>query len=140
MPYRYGWRKLRKVCQSILNVNAVNKLLPIQNAEASQTMFQLLQDPQDYYDRIRRYSTAVILASVYGQRGARFETPKVQALYHAQDQFTALLEPGATPPVAAFPFLKWLPEFLASWKTKAKEIREEQGGAEDALFFPFAGD
>ena len=126
VPYGDGWRKLRKVCQSLLNVNAVDKLLPIQNAEATQTMAQLLQDPEGYYDHIRRYSTAVILASVYGQRGARFDSPKVQALYHAQDQFTALLEPGATPPVDAFPFLKSLPEFMAGWKTKAKAIREEQ--------------
>ncbi len=89
-------------------------------------MVQLLKDPEGYYDHIRRYSTAVILASVYGQRGARFDSPKVQALYHAQDQFTALLEPGATPPVDAFPFLQRLPEFIAGWKVKAKAIREEQ--------------
>ncbi len=112
--------------QSLLNVNAVDNVLPIQNAEATQTMFQLLQDPQGYYDHIRRYTTAVILASVYGQRGARFDSPNVQALYHAQDQFTAILEQGATPPVDAFPFLKMVPEFMAPWKTRAKAVREEQ--------------
>lgn len=89
-------------------------------------MFQLVQDPHGYYDHIRRYTTAVILASVYGQRGARFDSPNVQALYHAQDQFTAILEQGATPPVDAFPFLKMIPECLAPWKTRAKAVREEQ--------------
>ena len=89
-------------------------------------MYQLLQDPQGYYDHIRRYTTAVILASVYGQRGARFDSPNVQALYHAQDQFTATLEQGANPLVDTFPFLKMVPEFMASWKKRAKAIREEQ--------------
>lgn len=89
-------------------------------------MFELVQDPHGYYDHIRRYTTAVILASVYGQRGARFDSPNVQALYHAQDQFTAILEQGATPPVDAFPFLKMVPEFMAPWKTRAKAVREEQ--------------
>ncbi len=89
-------------------------------------MSQILRDPTGYYDHIRRYSTAVILASVFGQRGARFDSPKVQALYHAQDRFTTILEPGATPPVDAFPFLKKLPEFLCSWKKEAKAIRQEQ--------------
>jgi hypothetical protein len=112
--------------QSLLNVNAVDSLLPIQNAESTQTMFQLLQDPEGYYDHIRRYTTAVILASVYGQRGARFDSPNVQALYHAQDQFTAILEQGATPPVDTFPFLKLLPDFLAPWKKWAKAVRKEQ--------------
>ena len=101
-------------------------MLPIQNAEATQTLIQILQDPANYYDHIRRYSTAVILASVFGQRGPRFDSPNVQALYHAQDRFTAIMETGATPPVDAFPFLKKLPEFLCSWKREAKAIRQEQ--------------
>lgn len=43
-----------------------------------------------------------------------------------QNQFTEMIEPGATPPVDAFPILKYLPDFLAAWKTKAKSIRHEQ--------------
>ena len=89
-------------------------------------MCQLLDDPTGYYEHIRRYSTAVILASVFGQRGASFKSAKVQALYHAQDRFTAILEPGATPPVDAFPFLKATPTFLSPWKKEAREIRTEQ--------------
>jgi cytochrome P450 len=126
VPYGQGWRKLRKACQSLLNVNEVDSLLPIQNAEASQTMFELLQSPGDCYNHIRRYSTAVILASVFGQRGAKFESPKVQALYHAQDQFTEILAPGATPPIDAFPFLKFLPAFISGWRARAKRVRQEQ--------------
>ncbi|RYP80176.1 hypothetical protein DL769_002589 [Monosporascus sp. CRB-8-3] len=126
LPYGVEWRKQRRILQSLLNVNVVDKLLPLQEAEATQTMFQLVQDPQGYYDHIRRYTTAVILASVYGKRGARFDHPDVQALYHAQDQFTAILEQGASPPVDAFPFLKKVPEFLAPWKMRAKAVREEQ--------------
>ncbi|TVY75686.1 Cytochrome P450 monooxygenase patH, partial [Lachnellula suecica] len=126
LGYGNEWRKQRKIVQSLLNVNAVDNLLPIQNAESTQTMFQLLEDPEGYYDHIRRYTTAVILASVYGQRGARFDSPNVQALYHAQDQFTAIIEQGATPPVDTFPVLRLLPEFMAPWKTRAKAVREEQ--------------
>lgn len=128
MQYGKEWRKQRKILQSLLSISVVDKLLPLQEAETTQTMFQLLQDPEGYYDHIRRYTTAVILASVYGQRGASFDHPNVQALYHAQDQFTALLEQGASPPVDAFPFLRALPQFLASWKTRAKAVREEQKG------------
>jgi hypothetical protein len=89
-------------------------------------MYQLLEDPSGYYDHIRRYTTAVILASVYGQRGERFDSPNVQALYHAQDQFTAIIEQGATPPIDTFPILKLLPDFLAPWKRWAKAVRNEQ--------------
>ncbi|KAK5653767.1 hypothetical protein OQA88_7924 [Cercophora sp. LCS_1] len=128
LQYGPEWRKQRKIVQSLLNINVVDKLLPLQNAEATQTMYELVQDPAGYYDHIRRYTTAVILASVYGQRGKTFDAPNVQALYHAQDQFTAILEQGATPPVDAFPFLKHMPSFLAPWKKWAKAVRKEQKG------------
>lgn len=126
VPYGAAWRKLRKAVQALLNVSAVDRLLPIQDAEASQTLFQLLQEPQQCFRHIRRYSTAVILASVFGQRGATYESAKVQALYHAQEQFTKILAPGATPPVDAFPFLEFIPTFLAPWKSWAAAIRHEQ--------------
>lgn len=117
---------LRKTVQALLNVKAVDDMFPIQNAEATQTMCQLLQDPNGYYDHIRRYSTAVILSSVFGQRGAEFNSPKVRALYHAQEQFTSILEPGATPLVDVFPLLRYIPQSFASWKVRAKAIRAEQ--------------
>ena len=89
-------------------------------------MFELLQSPGDCYNHIRRYSTAVILASVFGQRGPNFESPKVQALYHAQEQFTEILALGATSLVDAVPFLKYMPAFVSGWRARAKQIRQEQ--------------
>jgi hypothetical protein len=89
-------------------------------------MHDLIWSPEDYYDHLRRYSTSVVLATVFGQRGETFASRKVQDLYHVQNQFTEIIEPGATPPVDAFPILKYLPGFLAGWKTKALEIRAKQ--------------
>src|SRR3954452_15342042 len=80
-PYSGAWRSLRKSVQALLNVNSVDALLPIQNAEATQTMYDLIRTPDAYYDHLRRYSTAVILASVFGKRGETFSSGKVQALY-----------------------------------------------------------
>ena len=36
------------------------------------------------------------------------------------DNYSASLEPGANPPVDEFPFLKYVPEFLAPWKKRAR--------------------
>ncbi|KAJ6090116.1 hypothetical protein N7486_008931 [Penicillium sp. IBT 16267x] len=125
---QYGptWRLMRKAMQGLLNVNTIDALHPIQLAEATQTICHLLDDPEGYYDHIRRYSTSVILASVYSQRGESFQSHKVQSLYHSQYRFSRIMEPGAIPPIDAFPFLRALPEFLSPWKTEAKEIRQEQ--------------
>ncbi|KAJ0338880.1 hypothetical protein COL922a_005075 [Colletotrichum nupharicola] len=126
LPYGPAWRVQRRVVQSLLAVNRVDAVLPVQDAEATQTLSDLLRDPAGYYDHVRRYATAVVLAAVYGVRGARFDSPNVRALYAAQDEFTAVLEQGATPPVDAFPFLKMVPAALAGWKRRAARVRREQ--------------
>ncbi|OCL13013.1 cytochrome P450 [Glonium stellatum] len=125
LPYGEDWRVLRKTLQGLLNVKAVDQLLPIQNAEAIRTMYQILTDPDGWYDHIRRYSTAVILASVFGLQGESFDSPRVKALYHVQDQLTQITELGATLPVDVFPFLKSLPNFLSPWRSWASAIRKE---------------
>lgn len=117
-------------------MKAVDEVLPIQNAEAAQTLHQILTTPEDWYDHIRLYSTAVILASGFGLRAASFDSPRVKALYHVQDQLTQITEIGATPPVDIFPFLKYLPDFLCPWRKWARDIRKEH----QALWFDLMRD
>ncbi|KAK2757989.1 hypothetical protein FQN54_004395 [Arachnomyces sp. PD_36] len=132
-PYAPGWKSLRKAVQALFVPREIANMRSIQNAEATQTVHDLFHDPENYYEHIQRYTTAVILASVFGQRGEKFSSPKVQALYDVQNRFTALLEPGAAPPVDALTFLKYVPEWCggASWKRQAREIRRDQR----ALYF-----
>ncbi|CAG7977580.1 unnamed protein product [Penicillium salamii] len=126
MPYGKEWRNQRKIYQAILSISAVRALTPLQEAEATLTISQLAQSSESYYDHIRRYSTAVILSSVFGIRGPEFNHPNITRLYHVQDQFTAILETGATPPIDVFPFLKHLPDFMSPWRRWAQRIRAEQ--------------
>ncbi|KAJ5781029.1 hypothetical protein N7457_006189 [Penicillium paradoxum] len=125
-PFGNTFRKMRKSTQGLFSPRELASVLPVQLAEASQTAYDILRTPDRYYEHIQRYTTAVILAAVYGQRGEAFESPNVQALYDVQNRFTALLEPGAAPPVDGITFLKHIPEFLAPWKQRAKHIRRDQ--------------
>jgi cytochrome P450 len=116
---------MRKTLQELLRTTAVDEILPIQEAESIQTLHHLLHSPERWFDHVRRYSTAVILASVFGLRGAHFDSLRVKALYDVQDQNTAINELGATPPVDIFPFLKSLPDILSPWRKWARNIRTE---------------
>jgi len=117
---------MRKMAQTFLNTKEIVKILPLQNAEATHTMFQILNDPAGYYEYFRRYSTGVVLASVYGQRAADPTSDKIQRIYSIMERFTSLVEPGATPPVDTVTFLQYLPDFMCSWKRKAKAIRRDE--------------
>ncbi|KAL4901985.1 cytochrome P450 [Aspergillus multicolor] len=124
----------RKDAQGLLTLRGLAGILPIQEAEAVQTAYDILRDPRRCYEHIERYTTAVILASVFGQRGDTFDSPNVQALYDVQNRFTALLELGAAPPVDGITFLRHIPELLAPWKCKAKQIRHDQRALYSTLY------
>ncbi|KAL4968454.1 cytochrome P450 [Aspergillus stella-maris] len=130
-PYNSAWKSLRKAAQALFTPRELATIAPIQEAEATQTIFDILREPEKYYEHIQRYTTAVILASVFGQRGEKFDARNVQDLYDVQNRFTALLEPGAAPPVDGMTFLRYLPEILAPWKRVAREIQRDQR----ALYF-----
>ena len=152
---KYGpiFRALRKTLNSLLSISVVDKLVPIQTAEASHTLHDLLslsqstdtsvsktvnEDEGNYYNNVRRFGSAVVLASVFGQRAKSFFTPRVQDLFRVQDQFSRIGEVGATPPVDAFPFLRYMPGWIIGgpWKEKARAVKK----AHHALYFDLVKD
>ncbi|KAL0565905.1 hypothetical protein V5O48_016113 [Marasmius crinis-equi] len=120
---RYGedWRTLRRAAHAILTPQMSAKHIPIQYAEATQLLFDILRTPD-----VRRYSNSVIMSVLYGKRCPRYETPETTAFFAAQHEWELLHEPGATPPLDLLPFLQRVPERLAKWKAEAKQCRKHQ--------------
>ncbi|KAK4054438.1 hypothetical protein OIV83_000932 [Microbotryomycetes sp. JL201] len=115
MGYSARWRLVRKILHQYLTIRMCEeKHQAVQSAESIQMISDVLHQPDDYYNRVRRYSTGVILSIVYGRRGPTFEGP-------VSDIF---VETGATPPVDIFPILKKLPDFMSPWRKKALRVRQ----------------
>jgi hypothetical protein len=104
----------------------MDEMLPLQEAESSQTMYDIMHTPEQWYNHIRRYGTAIILEAVFGQRGATYDDPNITDFYDIEEEFSSIMTPGATPPVDAFPFLKYIPDFVTSYKAKAVAIGKRQ--------------
>lgn len=50
----------------------------------------------------------------------------MQKLYSLMEKWSKVMEPGNTPPVDVFPFLKWLPErLLGMWRSRAQHVSNE---------------
>ncbi|ESK84986.1 cytochrome p450, partial [Moniliophthora roreri MCA 2997] len=124
--YTENWRTLRRTAHTILTPQQSAKHLPIQRAEATQLLFDILQTPESFYTHIRRYSNSVIMSVLYGKRCPRYETPETTAFFQAQHEWELLLEPGATPPLDLLPILKHVPERWASWKKDVRACRRHQ--------------
>ncbi|KAF8599129.1 cytochrome P450 [Ceratobasidium sp. AG-I] len=132
--YTEDWRTLRRASHEILTQSACVQHIGIQRAESSQLLYDCLVDPKGFYVHIRRYSSSVILSVLFGKRAPRFETQEVQDFFKVQHMWMGALAPGASPPVDFIPFLKYLPRFLASWKTKCETIRQLQRALYFGLF------
>lgn len=97
-----------------------DKIQPIQEAEVSVLLQDLIQNPEDFYHHMQRATASVANIVVWGHRGKTYEDFWGSCVYHAMEQYSESLEPGANPPVDQFPFLKYLPEFLSPWKARAR--------------------
>ncbi|KAJ9613321.1 hypothetical protein H2200_003263 [Cladophialophora chaetospira] len=126
IPYSPAWRKLRKCFHQLMTVSSVDALLSLQAAEATKTVHDIINDPEGYYNHLRRFASGVMLASTYGKRGRRFEDKVIQDLYAVQHDFTEVLAPGFMPPADEFPILKYIPEWIAGWKRKARAVGRAQ--------------
>ncbi|KAJ7914752.1 cytochrome P450 [Mycena leptocephala] len=132
--YTQTWKTLRKTAATILTSQAAARHLPIQRAEATQLLYNILCSPQaslSFYTDIQRYSISVILSVLYGKRVPRYETSEIAAFFKVTHEWSHLVEPGATPPVDAIPLLKFVPEQWAKWKRDCKRVRNLQR----ALYF-----
>ncbi|KAG8997242.1 hypothetical protein FRB90_012552 [Tulasnella sp. 427] len=124
--YTDDWRALRRAAHEILTPQACEQHLPIQQAEATQLMHDLLTRPNDFYTSVRRYSSSVIMSVLFGQRSPRFNTPATEEFFHVQHLWEHALEPGAHPPVDLLPILQKVPERFAAWKQLCTEVRRLQ--------------
>ncbi|KAL1745663.1 cytochrome P450 [Schizophyllum fasciatum] len=120
------WRQLRRAAQTLLAPSTVKNYLPIQEAESTQVQFDLLTTPEKFYGHMERFGISIVMSIVYGKRAPRIDGPTASAFVHMNDRWSALLMPGATPPIDALPFLKYVPEVFAPWKRETREVRALQ--------------
>lgn len=53
----------------------------------------------------------------------------MKKLYALMEEWSKVMEPGNTPPIDVFPFLKWVPEsLLGQWRTRAQHVSNEMNG------------
>ncbi|KAK7040217.1 hypothetical protein VNI00_010023 [Paramarasmius palmivorus] len=120
------WRRQRKIANTILVPSVMPNHLPLQYAEASQTLYDILKTPEELCDHLSRYSFSVITSLLYGKRCPRSQTREVTAFYELQHVWTRLISPGTVPPVDKWPIFGVIPERWAPWKTLIRECQQRQ--------------
>jgi cytochrome P450 len=134
MKYDKTWRRGRSMIMNFLKDEELERLMPIQDAESTQMVWEILQEPEKYHSHVMRQFCAVILASVYGQRG---QLKRTEEFFTIQGEWAGLLDPGAFPPLDVLPWLKYVPSIMTpwpGWRNRAADLRSRQGGLYKELF------
>lgn len=138
------WRLARSTLHQMLAKEAIIQYEPIQRAEATQLMHDLLVDQnvrnllimlsfevakkkeQEFFEHIFRYSYSVASAIIAGVRSPQSTNAFLVTFQDTNVKWATILEPGSQPPVDLLPALKYVPERWAKWKTLCREIRTTQ--------------
>ncbi|KAF8874362.1 cytochrome P450 [Infundibulicybe gibba] len=127
----------RRLLHSGLNPRATHTYQPIQYQETRVLLKELLNNPSEFAQHIRRNAAAVILKVSYGYQ---LEAGGDQFISEIEEGFriaaiSAINTPGKYL-VETFPFLRFLPSWFpgASFKLTAKRIRERLSFIEQAPY------
>lgn len=105
--------------------------LPLQQAEASQLLYDYLTNPKDHMWHPKRFTNSIACGTIWGVRSPSIDTPHMKRLYELMEDWSVVMEPGNTPPVDIFPFLHWIPEkVFGNWRSRASHV----GDAMNSLY------
>lgn len=66
------------------------------------------------------------MGKVYGTRTPNINTVHMEKLYALMENWSKVMEPGNTPPVDIFPFLKYVPQhLLGNWRSRGQNVGDE---------------
>lgn len=124
MAYGSAYRVVRKISHSLLNITVSTSYQPIQDLESKQLMYDLLHDPDNFYDHNRRYSSSVILTATYGHRMPNWDAPIVTSIYKVINNLQNFATPGMWL-VDTFPELVHFPSWmLGNWRAFGRKCFE----------------
>lgn len=119
------WRSQRKVTSSSLSPTQVEVgFRQIQEAEAAVLIRDLISTPEMFFDHVKRTTVSIADIVTWGFRAPTYDHWWASGVCEVSDAFFAGITPGANPPIDQFPFLKYLPDWLSPWRTRANKLRQ----------------
>lgn len=127
---RYGprWRMARKLFHNILRINVAETYVPYQSLESKQMLYEILEQPNNFLDSLKRYSSSLTAQMTYGWRTPSNQDPKMKLMFESLDEYMRLNRAGFAALADFFPILRILPAFLMPTKAAAAKCYEDQKG------------
>ncbi|KFA68112.1 hypothetical protein S40285_10020 [Stachybotrys chlorohalonatus IBT 40285] len=106
------------VCQ-FLGPEGIERLAPLHSVPGNGLLYRLLKKPESWTKSLHKWVFDAGLMAITGQRLEDYGPGFAEEYIHVMDEFMYLMEPGNIPLIDKFPFLSYVPSFLAKWKRTA---------------------
>ncbi|KAJ7484013.1 cytochrome P450 [Mycena galericulata] len=132
--YNPLWRRMRRAAQQTFRKDGVKDFWNVHEAEAATLAKALVDSPAEWEAHLRRALSSTLMTVTYDT--AMLKTEHDPAIAGILDFTKAVLKAafvdGAM--VENFPFLQYLPSWLAGWKREAKTASVRYSGMFESLF------
>lgn len=123
-------RRMRTALQNhFFRPTELRRILRLQETQSAILVRRILEQPAEFEAHMRHWALATPLLTIAGHKLdglSADEAAGVTAHYFdVQKRWVKFLEPSTAPPVEFFPFLKYVPAFMAKWKRDALVVKEE---------------
>ncbi|KAK7740018.1 hypothetical protein SLS62_011161 [Diatrype stigma] len=123
-PYGALWRTMHKIIHSALNINAAKTYIPYQNFESEQMLYDLLEQPDEYKNHLRRYTYSVTSQVTFGYRAPSITDENLQQLFYCFQFFSDAMASTIAGLLNLYPILRSLPDFLLPIRRKTREFHK----------------
>ncbi|KAI0096931.1 cytochrome P450 [Nemania sp. FL0031] len=125
---RYGdnWRMFRKLGHQLLNARASKVYVPYQLLESKQLLYELLHQPDMFFESFRRYSNSLSTHIIYGWRTTKHDDPRLLQVFEGFYNFGLLAQTGAAAFADFFPVLRYLPDAMIPTKARARALHRKE--------------
>ncbi|KIX94575.1 uncharacterized protein Z520_09621 [Fonsecaea multimorphosa CBS 102226] len=124
MPYGKQWRDIRAIVHRCLTVKSADGMKPSQDLESRRYLYDLLIEPANFWNHVKRYSTSVIMYATYGRRIVTVDDPVLNDIYTETGIFAECF--GQIHLVDQYPVLEKLPKALQWWRKKYEPYHQKE--------------
>ncbi|KAJ8507836.1 hypothetical protein ONZ45_g9819 [Pleurotus djamor] len=115
------WKRMRRASHEALNNNVAKQYYPLQETETAILIDELIREPKQFDNHLRRASTSLVLAIIYGLPPMLDSSdPVIMRVNHFTERALAAAIPGAYL-VEYFTWMEHLPRWMCAWRRYAED-------------------
>ncbi|KAM0251917.1 hypothetical protein ACHAQJ_007932 [Trichoderma viride] len=120
------WRMVRKLAHGLLNVKLSRTYVPYQDLEVRAMLMGLLENPKDFLNHIRRYTTSLTTQMAFGYRTPASDDEDLLMMFENFEELSKLSGSQSGAVLDLYPIARILPDFLLPIRKSGRDYHKRE--------------